>query len=143
MREEDTVNLDLKRRLDRIGVQLERVFVRAGEMMIQRGKQLANERLTNPGTFQDCWWFEVRREVDNIVLEFGNYHEAAIILEYGTKRGYQIPRMPTGVWFFKHGKWIRKAQIVHPGIEAKHIVEDAFSQIKEGLAAEVQNIMVS
>lgn len=137
----DTMNPDLHRKKDLFLVRVRQLFEAAAKKMMNDGKTLASERLRNPGTYLENFWYGVETVGDNVILKFGNYHHAATIIEEGTKRGYPIPTVPTGVKFFKEGRWIRKAQIIHPGLPARHIVRDSFQKNRDILVQQLKTVL--
>jgi len=139
----DTMNPHLKRIQDRVGVGLVQLFREAGEAMIREGQALANRRLKRPGTFVEKFWFDVRVIGDNIILRFGNYHHAAKVLEFGTrKKGYLIrPVRARKLRFFKEGIWRYRRVVIHPGITGKFIVRDAFEKQKSILINRIKALI--
>jgi len=139
----DTMNPHLKRIQDRVGTGLVQLFKQAGEAMIREGRMLANQRLRKPGTFAEKFWFDVRTVGDNIILRFGNYHHAARVLEFGTrKKGYPIfPKRGRKLRFFKEGIWRYRSMVIHPGIAGKFIVRDAFEKQKSILINRIRTLI--
>jgi len=129
----DEINPYLEAAKRRLETQIEEVFNRFGDMIIESAKRLARERLKKPGTYLQK--FAKKVTPDSLTVE--NTHHAARILEYGSK-AHEI----TGpLWFFKEGEWKWRRRVMHPGTKAKMILTDAFKEHVEALGEAIRELV--
>jgi len=125
---QDTVNPDLKRKIEKFRPLAEAEFRRAIEAILVTAKDLAGKRLKRPGTYLQQFFYEFQIEGNSLVFIFGNRHPWAAAIEKGTKP-HRIPREGYRTMvFFKEGEWKFREKVFHPGTKPTWIIRDAVAQ---------------
>jgi len=121
------MNPQLDRAITEIPRRLQEELWRIGEAVISTARQLAHERLKRPGGYLNMFDYEITPLPNGAILRVYNFHHAAHIIEFGTKRKYYpIPLVPSvTLRFFKEGVWKFRKRVIHPGLEPTYILRDA------------------
>lgn len=116
------------------------ILAKAGVNAWQEAVKLAQARLKHPGTYLQSFRVVVNQAEGKMTL--ANFHRAAAVIEHGTiKKGYRIPREGEGIWMFKEGQWKWRPFVIHPGLDAKRIMWDAFEKINPELLKDLTNLI--
>lgn len=134
----DTLTPFLQEIRDTIPDKTTRLLADTGVKALQEAQQLTVERLKKPGTYLQSFVVEVTMNQ----MKLKNTHHAAAIIEYGTsKKGYRIPRIGEGLWFFKEGTWKWRSFVIHPGLDAKLIITDTMKKINPDLLKRMKELV--
>jgi len=127
--EKDTMTPSLRDSLEQMFDRLTAILFEYGHKTVHEAVQLATARLKHPGSYLQKFHVHITA---GKAFHVSNLHHAARIIEFGTRKGYRVPRSGRAARLVR-GSGEKRGKIVpafiHPGLPPRYIIKDALEKI--------------